>query len=262
MYDSDITTWSPQGRIHQVEYAMEAVKQGSAAIGLKSRTHAIVVTLKRASSDLSSYQRKIFALDTHLGIAIAGLTADSRVLSKYMRTEALNHKFVYGSPIQVQRLVIQVADKSQVHTQRYGRRPYGVGLLVIGYDQTGSHLFETCPSGNYFDYKAIAIGSRNQSAKTYLERHYTHFENLSLGELIKHGLKALRETLGSQHSTTPESLTALNTAVGVVGLDHPFTILDGDAILPYLEELDVEGDLPTQKTEEKKEETPERMETS
>ena len=148
IYDSDITTWSPQGRIHQIEYAMEAVKQGSACVGLKSKTHAVLVTLKRASSELGSYQKKIFKIDEHIAIAISGLTgrmlqkthltstADARVLSKYMRTECLNHKFVYEEPMQVSRLVNQVADKSQVHTQRYGRRPYGVGLLVIGYDES------------------------------------------------------------------------------------------------------------------------------
>jgi hypothetical protein len=137
-YDGDITTWSPQGRIHQIEYAMEAVKQGSACVGLKSKTHAVIVALKRSSSELGSYQKKIFKIDDHIGIAISGLTgmsyfelefakqfcinmhldnfvylsflADARVLSKYMRTECLNHKFVYEEPVQTSRLVIQVAD--------------------------------------------------------------------------------------------------------------------------------------------------------
>ena len=77
-YDNDVTVWSPQGRLHQVEYAMEAVKQGSATIGIKSNTHAAVVALKRATSELSAYQKKIIPIDTHMGISIAGLTADAR----------------------------------------------------------------------------------------------------------------------------------------------------------------------------------------
>jgi 20S proteasome subunit alpha 6 len=109
-YDSDVTTWSPAGRIHQIEYAMEAVKQGSAAIGLKSSKYAVVVALKRASSELGAHQRKIFKIDEHMGIAIAGLSADARVLCKYMRSECINHKFVYDSPMQLERLVLQVAD--------------------------------------------------------------------------------------------------------------------------------------------------------
>jgi len=234
-YDSDITTWSPQGRIHQIEYAMEAVKQGSAAVGLKSKTHSIVVALKRASSELGSHQKKIFKIDEHMGIAIAGLTADARVLCKYMRNECINHKFVFDSPIQLERLVLQVADKSQVHTQRYGRRPYGVGLLVVGYDQTGSHLYETCPSGNYFDYKAMAIGARSQSAKTYLEKHFDSFESLGLEELVRHGLLALRETLG-----TGDTLSTKNVSVGIVGKNQKFTVLENATVAPYLAGIEEE----------------------
>ena len=99
-YDTDCTTWSPAGRIHQIEYALEAVKQGSAAIGLRSNKYAIVATLKRASSELSSHQKKIFKIDDHVGIAIAGLVADARVLAKYMRTECINHRYTYDEPMQ------------------------------------------------------------------------------------------------------------------------------------------------------------------
>jgi 20S proteasome subunit alpha 6 len=233
-YDGDISTWSPQGRIHQIEYAMEAVKQGSACVGLKSKKFSVIAALKRSSSELGSYQKKIFRIDDHVGIAIAGLTADARVLSKYMRTECLNYKFVYEAPLQVGRLVSAVADKSQVHTQRYGRRPYGVGLLVIGYDQTGPHLYETSPSGNFYDYKAMAIGARSQSAKTYMEKHFQSFENLSSDELIKHALLALRETIQS----SSDGLTAKNCSVGIVGENHKLEILEGDKLNVYLAALD------------------------
>jgi len=233
-YDSDISTWSPQGRIHQLEYAMEAVKQGSACVGLKSKNYAVIVTLKRSSSELGAYQKKVFKIDDHIGIAISGLTADARLLSKYMRTECINHKYVFETPMQVGRLVTQVADKSQVHTQQYGRRPYGVGLLVIGYDQTGAHLYETSPSGNFYDYKAIAIGARSQSAKTYLEKHFQTFENGSLDDLIKHGLFALRET--TQSST--DGPNNKNCSVGIVGLDKVFEVFEGTKLQPYLDALD------------------------
>jgi len=233
-YDSDISTWSPQGRIHQVEYAMEAVKQGSACVGLKSKSFAVIATLKRSASDLGAFQKKIFKIDDHIGIAISGIMADARVLSKYMRTECINHKFVYESHMQVGRLVTQVADKSQVHTQQYGRRPYGVGLLVIGFDQTGAHLYETSPSGNSYDYKAMAIGARSQSAKTYLEKHYPTFENASLDELIKHGLTALRETTQS----SSEGLTVKNCSVGIVGDHQTFTLIEGAKLATYLDGLE------------------------
>ena len=174
-YDTDCITWSPAGRIHQIEYALEAVKQGSAAIGLRSNKYALVATLKRSSNELSSHAKKIFKIDDHCGIAIAGLVADARVIAKYMRTECINHRYVYDAPMQVGRLVLQVADKAQIGTQRAGRRPYGVGLLVVGADQTGPHLFEAQPSGQYFEYKAMAIGARSQAGRTYLERHFESF---------------------------------------------------------------------------------------
>lgn len=114
-YDTDVTTWSPTGRLFQVEYAMEAVKQGSAAIGLRSRSHVVLACVNKAQSELSSHQKKIFKVDDHIGVAIAGLTADGRVLSRYMRSEAINHSFTYESPLPVGRLVVHLADKAQVN---------------------------------------------------------------------------------------------------------------------------------------------------
>ena len=113
-YDTDVTTWSPAGRLFQVEYAMEAVKQGSAAIGLRSKTHVVLACVNKAQSELSSHQRKIFKVDDHIGVAIAGLTADGRVLSRYMRSECINYSFTYESSLPVGRLVVQLADKAQV----------------------------------------------------------------------------------------------------------------------------------------------------
>jgi len=241
-YDNDITVWSPQGRLHQVEYALEAVKrQGSASVGLKSKTHAVVVGLQRASSVLSSYQRKIFDIDEHIGISISGLTADARVLCKWLRNECLNYRYVYEGQQPVGRLVKRVADKHQTNTQRYGRRPYGVGLLIAGYDSLGTHLYETDPSGNFYDYRAQSIGARSQSARTYLEKHFQSFENASRDELIKHGLRALRECLTekkNEKDKEPDKLDEENCIVGIVGEDERFTILSSDQLRAYLDSLD------------------------
>lgn len=201
-YDSDVTVWSPQGRLHQVEYAMEAVKLGSATVGLKGRDHAVLVALKRASSELSSYQKKIIPIDSHLGISIAGITADARVLSRHMRQECLNYKFSNDTVYPVSRLIQSVGNKMQSCTQRYDRRPYGVGLLVAGYDDQGPQLYEVLPSANYFSCKSMSIGARSQSARTYLEKHLAAFASCSKEELIKHGLEALRGTLPNEDLLT------------------------------------------------------------
>lgn len=227
-------TWSPQGRIFQVEYAIEAVKQGSVAVGIKNASYAVIGTIKRAPSELSSYQRKIFKIDDHMGIAISGLTADGRILCRYMRNECLNHRYVYESAMPVGRLVRQVADKAQVGTQRSWKRPYGVGLMSAGYDENGAHIYYNCPSGNYYEYKAFAMGSRSQAAKTYMERRVVSEDGpardgMSMDDLIGHALKAL-------HSTIQDGdLNEKNCSVAVVGVDQPFTLLEGDALKPFID---------------------------
>ncbi|KAJ6599369.1 hypothetical protein DFH09DRAFT_1271908 [Mycena vulgaris] len=241
-YDSDNTVFSPQGRLHQVEYALEAVKQGSAAVGLRSKTHSILLALKRSTGELASYQQKMFRIDDHVGIAIAGLTSDARVLSNFMRQQAMSSKMIFNRPVPVNRLVSSIADKAQVNTQEYGRRPYGVGFLVIGQDQSGPHLYEFSPSGNSYEYYAMSIGARSQSAKTYLEKHYKSFEDCSLEDLVRHGLHALRETLQQD-----KELNVNNTSIGIIGpaATHetgvpptgPFRILEGEKVDLFLQSM-------------------------
>lgn len=181
---------------------MEAVKLGSATVGLKGRDFAVVVALKRASSELASYQKKIIPIDDHLGISIAGITADARVLSRYMRQECLNYKFSNDTVYPASRLIMNLGNKMQTCTQRYDRRPYGVGLLVAAYDDQGPHIYEVVPSANYFSVKAMSIGSRSQSARTYLEKHLEKFSQCTKEELIKHGLEALKGTLPNEDLLT------------------------------------------------------------
>ena len=234
-YDTDVTVWSPQGRLYQVEYAMHAVRQGSACVGFRSNTHVVLAALKRRTSELATHQQKVFKIDDHIGIAIAGLTADARSLAKYMQTECFNHKYAFETPMNVGRLVSDVADKHQACTQSYVRRPYGVGLLVAGVDRSGPHLYETSPSGNYFEYKGIAIGARAQAAKTYISRvaeekeNNTGFDDADEETLILHGIRSLRGCVQGDQELTTE-----NVVVSVIGLDSPFKILENEAIAPYM----------------------------
>mmetsp|Transcript_590 Transcript_590/g.756 ORF Transcript_590/g.756 Transcript_590/m.756 type:complete len:216 (-) Transcript_590:204-851(-) len=206
-YDTDVTTWSPDGKLHQVNYAEQSVKQGSCSLGLRSSTHAVLAAVRRSTNALASSQKKIFKIDDHLGIAISGLTADARVLATYMRTECLNHKYLYNSPMVTGRLVSDIADKHQSKTQASWKRPYGVGMLIVGLDKDGPHLYQTSPAGFLHELQAMAIGERSQSAKTYLEGEFATFENANRGELIMHALKALKS---AAHDDTVSIYTILS----------------------------------------------------
>jgi 20S proteasome subunit alpha 6 len=244
-YDTDVTTFSPAGRLHQVEYAMEAVKQGSCSVGVRTSGWVVIGSLKRSSSELAAYQQKVFKVDDSCGIAISGLIADARVLAQYMRGEMINHRYVFSSPMQTERLVIKLSDKSQVYTQKAEKRPYGVGLLVAGVDQTGPHLFQTDPSGVYFDCVAAAIGARAQSAKTYLERVYDSLDGLSREELIEHVLRALK-------GASVKKLTSRNVSLGVVGLQSDFSLLEGDDVRSFVGRVTNEDDEDETEEEEKR----------
>lgn len=208
---------------------MEAVKQGSAVVGVRSSEVAVLVALKRASEDLASFQRKLIRIDDHVGIAIAGLTSDARVMSNFMRVEAMRSKMTFKRPVPVQRLVNAVGDKAQKNTMGYGGRPYGVGLLAIGCDERGPHLFEIAPSGNVLDYHAIAIGSRSQAARTHLERNLDEFAGADTKTLVEHGVRALASTL-----TADKTLTAENVSIAIVGKGTKFTLLSAEEVAEYV----------------------------
>ena len=179
-------------------------------------------------NDLASHQEKVYDVDDHMGMCFSGLTADARFICKFMRNECLNYWYTHGSVHPVERLINKLQKKSQAKTCHPSKRPFGVGILFAGVDETGTHLFETCPSGNFYEYKAMAIGAKCQSAKTYLERNFESFENLSKDDLIKNAVKALRA------SAAEEELTCHNVSVGVVGKDEKFILLTQEELTAVL----------------------------
>ena len=214
---------------------MEAVKQGSACLGLVGKDGVVLAALKRQPNELSGHQKKLLKIDDHLVIAVAGLNADARTLAKVMRTECLNHRYVYGAPLQGARLVQDIADKYQRCTQTYVRRPYGVGLLVACCDATGPHLYETCPSGNFSEFVAVAIGARAQSAKTYLEKHHKTFKDTPVEELCTHALQALAGCVAGD-----KELDAAAASLAVVTADGQSRLIEDKEVQKYLDLVEVE----------------------
>lgn len=228
-YDNDVTTWSPQGRLYQLEYAMEAVKQGSATIGLKNRDCAILAALKRSTSELSAHQKKIIPIDQHVGMSIAGLTADARILARNLRNECMNERYAHEQALPVNRLLGNLSSRMQLSTQRYDRRPYGVGLLVAGFDKNGPHIYHVEASAMANRCRATAIGARSQSARTYLEKNIDTFPDCTREQLIRHSLLALRECLPND-----VELSTKNVSLAIVGKGAPFTTYDDEDVDQFL----------------------------
>jgi len=191
-YDRAITVFSPDGKLYQVEYAAENIKKGWTTIGIKSKNGGVLAAEKRKIApliDMNSIE-KIYLIDTHIGASFAGLAADGRVLIDYARRVAMNYRFIYDEPIDVELVVRNICDIKQLYTQHAGVRPFGVSLIFLGVDKRGVQLFKTEINGYYFAYLALAMGSGEQPATEQLEKNYS--KDLSVSDMIKLALKALR----------------------------------------------------------------------
>ena len=205
-YDRGSTIFSPDGRLFQVEYAIEAVKRGTTAIGIKTGEGCCLAVQKRLHTSLveKDLVKKIFAIDDHIAAAIAGLTADAHVLVNQARIQAQIHRITYGEAITVETLTRRLANLKQMYTQHAGVRPFGVSLLIAGCDEMlGPQLYMTEPSGSYWGYRATAIGSSAPTIIEYLEGEYKEIaQTLEDGNLV--ALKALNQV--SEGDIDPEMI--------------------------------------------------------
>ncbi len=195
-YDMAITQFSPEGRLFQVEYAIEAVRRGTTAIVCRNK-NSVVFAVEKKSSELQEVvgSEKIFKIDDHIGVAIAGLTSDARVLIDRARIQAQVNLLNYDEKISIKDSTINICEYKQVFTQNAGVRPFGVSFLVAGIDNDNTpSLYLTDPSGAFWCYFAFAIGSGATEARAYLEEHYK--EDMSDEDLKLLPLKALKELMG------------------------------------------------------------------
>eukprot|EP00340_Litonotus_pictus_P008223 CAMPEP_0170514704 /NCGR_PEP_ID=MMETSP0209-20121228/1281_1 /TAXON_ID=665100 ORGANISM="Litonotus pictus, Strain P1" /NCGR_SAMPLE_ID=MMETSP0209 /ASSEMBLY_ACC=CAM_ASM_000301 /LENGTH=195 /DNA_ID=CAMNT_0010798901 /DNA_START=153 /DNA_END=740 /DNA_ORIENTATION=+ len=176
---------------------------------------------------LGYYQEKLYSVSNNMGMGISGLTPDGRILHKYMKNECLNYFYVYNNQHPVERLVTKVSEKSQRKTFGDSKRPYGVGTLIAGADKTGPKLFRTCPSGLYYEYYAYAIGSRCQTANTYLENNLDSFPDCDLENLIRHAIEAMKKAQDI-------SINEKNLDIGFVSQGNNFTRVDEEWLATLL----------------------------
>jgi proteasome alpha subunit len=222
MYDSAATMFSPDGRIYQVEYAREAVKRGTTAVGVGCNAGAVLLVDKRISSKLIEVAavEKIFKIDRHMGCASSGLVGDARMLVARARAVSANNRVTFGESIETGVLVKDLSDIMQAYTQNGGVRPFGAAFLVAGIDLDGTvRLFETDPSGAVVQYKASAIGVGRAPALEFLE---TNYRILDQDAAVILGMKALYK-----HVDTSQPLVG-----GEPTLDVAVVTKDGYRLLP------------------------------
>jgi proteasome alpha subunit len=223
-YDVASTVFSPDGRLFQVEYAREAVKRGTTAVGVRFKQGVVVAAEKRIASHLvePGSVEKIFRLEQHIGCATSGLVADARALVDRVRVDAQMHRINYQEPIPVLSLVQRISDFKRSFTQHGGARPFGTALLVAGVDETGPRLFETDPSGALLEYRAGAVGAGRGKALEHFEENYK--EGISEQDAVKLALAALAA------STEVPAKVKGAVEVGVVTKDKPFRLMDTDQV--------------------------------
>ncbi|MDE1726706.1 MAG: archaeal proteasome endopeptidase complex subunit alpha [Thaumarchaeota archaeon] len=172
-YDRAITVFSPDGRLYQVEYAIETVRRGTLAIGVKCK-EGIVLAVEEKPRKLqnSDITQKIFQVDDHIGVAAAGYIPDARSQVDNARFFSQSNRMIYDEPIEVESVAKHLADQCQQFTQYAGVRPFGVALIIAGIDKSGSTIYLTDPSGTYISYDAVAIGAGADQVTEYLEKFY------------------------------------------------------------------------------------------
>mmetsp|Transcript_29449 Transcript_29449/g.74683 ORF Transcript_29449/g.74683 Transcript_29449/m.74683 type:complete len:234 (-) Transcript_29449:183-884(-) len=226
-----LTTFAANGKLLQIEYALNRVAEGRPALGIKAKNGVVLATEKKVTSPLvdETTLRKIENLSDSVGMVYAGMPPDYRVLLSRGRKQAQQYFTTYREHQPVSQLVREQAAVMQEFTQSGGVRPFGISLMIAGYDDSGPQLFQVDPSGSYFAWKASAIGKNHVNAKSFLEKRYN--EDMELEDAIHTAILTLKEGF-------EEAITAENIEIGVVGEDRKFRVLTPAEVQDYLGEVE------------------------
>jgi len=197
-YDRAITVFSPDGRLFQVEYALETVNRGATIIGIACSEGVVLGAEEKLETKLQDpdFTLKLFEVDEHLGAAVVGLSSDARILLDQARIYAQSNRLMYDEPIDVETVTKRVGDIKQLYTQHAGVRPFGVSIIFGGVDKMGNKVFATHPSGSYRGYKATSVGIGRETVENVLKDDYK--EDMTLDDSIKLAIKCLLKSFESR----------------------------------------------------------------
>lgn len=233
-YDRSTIMFSPDGRIIQVEYAREAMRKGTPSVGVKAKK-GVVLLGNRQDRPLLVSTKKIFKVDTHLGIIFSGYSADGKSLISFARERAQNHRFVYDEPIDVKLITKEIADHMHTFSQYGGARPYGCGLIVGGMDVSGPGLAYIDPGGTSMEWLAGIIGSQKEKGEQVLKQYAEEntLEDIEKEKAIELGLEALIKSSDGVPKPT-------EVEIGIIKEDKElkiFTVDEDPEVLSVFEEL-------------------------
>ncbi|XP_033125165.1 proteasome subunit alpha type-4-like [Anneissia japonica] len=205
-YDSRTTIFSPEGRLYQVEYAMEAIGHAGTCLGILASDGVVLAAERRNTHKLLDevvFSEKIYKLDNNIACSVAGITSDANILTNELRLTAQRYLLQYQEPIPCEQLVSSLCDLKQVYTQNGGLRPFGVSILYMGWDKYyGFQLYHSDPSGNYGGWKATCIGNNSSAAVSMLKQEYKE-EETSIDSALALSVRVLSKTL-DMTKLTPE----------------------------------------------------------
>jgi proteasome alpha subunit len=229
-YDRAITVFSPDGRLFQVEYAMELVNRGATILGIRG-PEGVVLGAEENVEPLEEveYSWKIFKVDDHIGAAIVGLSSDARILIDQARVYAQSNKLTYDEPIDVEVVTKRVCDIKQLYTQHAGVRPFGVSIIFGGVDKTGNRLFGTHPSGTIRGFKATAQGAGRETVLSILKEEYK--EDMKLEQITKLAVKCLVKALETRQLPPRIKIAVIPSET------KKMEILSDDKIEAYMKQL-------------------------
>ncbi|RJS85217.1 archaeal proteasome endopeptidase complex subunit alpha [Candidatus Bathyarchaeota archaeon] len=230
-YDRAITVFSPDGRLFQVEYALETVYRGATILGIVCKEGVVIGAEEKIESRLQDpdFSQKIYEIDEHIGAAVVGLSSDARILIDQARIYTQSNRLLYDEPIDVEMAAKKIGDLKQLYTQHAGVRPFGVSIIFGGVDKTGGRIYTTDPSGSYRAYKAVAIGIGRETVENILKKEYR--EDLTLEESIKLATKCLVKSLQARGEEPHIKIAVIPVST------KRFRLLSPEEVQKYIQEV-------------------------